>query len=320
MPRLIVAAILASAGCSGSSDSCPGGATAPCPPTTTTGSLAITVSGLATGTAANITVTGQNVSRTVTATETLTLDPGTYAIAAADVIGAAKHYEAPGGIQSVAVAKGQSTNATVTYQPTAPRVHLVALGLPTGITPPWSLGGIGAGDFGVAMPGDTTVRNLPPGGYNVRAGGILDGAEILAPKPGNTGFLSAPGGVLEIATVWERAGLRDLTPSRNGVGGTPAAGVASVGGRGAIFFRITVPPGATRLRITTSGGTGDVDLFCRAGAPPAFPDKVAASGESAQNNEQCRIDNPQAGVWYAQVQDGSEPFGGVTVAADVTIP
>ena len=34
----------------------------------------------------------------------------------------------------------------------------------------------------------------------------------------------------------------------------------------------------------------------------------------------CRIDNPQAGVWYAQVQDGTEPFDGVTVAPDVTIP
>jgi hypothetical protein len=170
------------------------------------------------------------------------------------------------------------------------------------------------------MPGDTVVTDLQLGIYYIRAGGILTATGILSPKPHSFGILVRPGLVQTVAFEWQESTLSDLSPSTNGAGGTAATALSGSADGLAIFFRITVPPGATRLRITTSGGTGQVNLYCRAGAPPVFPDKVTAFEESGQTFEQCLIDNPQAGIWYAQVQSTLEPFTGVTVAADITMP
>jgi hypothetical protein len=76
------------------------------PPGPATGSLLVTISGLAAGTSAAVTVTGPaGFTRTVTATETLSaLAPGTYTIAAANVsVGNYTHQPTP-ATQAVAVA------------------------------------------------------------------------------------------------------------------------------------------------------------------------------------------------------------------------
>lgn len=110
LPLLHLALVLTALGCAGSPDQpCPDGSTAPCTQVTT-GSLAITVSGLAAATPAAITVAGQGVTRVVRGTETLTLEPGSYAIAAAAVVGGSLHYEPVSADQPVTVAKGQTTS------------------------------------------------------------------------------------------------------------------------------------------------------------------------------------------------------------------
>ena len=107
LPLLLLALVLTALGCARSpGQPCPDGSTAPCAQVTT-GSLAITVSGLGAATPAAITVAGQGVTRVVRGTETLTLEPGSYAIAAAAVVGGSLHYEPVSAEQAVIVESAQ---------------------------------------------------------------------------------------------------------------------------------------------------------------------------------------------------------------------
>ena len=72
------------------------------------------------------------------------------------------------------------------------------------------------------------------------------------------------------------------------------------------FYRVTVPSGATLFTITTSGGTGDVDMIVKKGAPPTCQptDEVTApcvydqlSGHIG-NAETVTVPNPASGDWY----------------------
>ena len=79
------------------------------------------------------------------------------------------------------------------------------------------------------------------------------------------------------------------------------------------LFRIVVPAGRTRLLVTTTGGTGDVDLF--------ISSSVAGGTECAslteENSETCDITNPVAGDWFIQLL-GFEAYTGVTLTATYT--
>ena len=88
------------------------------------------------------------------------------------------------------------------------------------------------------------------------------------------------------------------------------------------FFKITVPPGTPRLRVTTSGGTGDADLFLAREELPACRVLLSilvlcgsdAGSAHAGNAESLEVLNPAAGDWFLNLQ-GSEAYSGVTVNA-----
>lgn len=82
------------------------------------------------------------------------------------------------------------------------------------------------------------------------------------------------------------------------------------------FFTIVVPAGASALTVTTTGGTGDVDLYTRFNAAPtaAFYD---CSSEGGSNNESCVIPTPSAGVWHIMLE-GWEAYTGVTLRATIS--
>lgn len=97
--------------------------------------------------------------------------------------------------------------------------------------------------------------------------------------------------------------------------GTPVSGIAGTEDSQK-FYRVTVPTGATRLLITTSGGTGDVDLYVRFGSAPTST-AVDCSSEGGDNTESCEITNPAAGQWHILLM-GFEAFSGLTLTATVT--
>ncbi|QRK09701.1 trypsin-like serine protease [Archangium violaceum] len=81
-------------------------------------------------------------------------------------------------------------------------------------------------------------------------------------------------------------------------------------------FAITVPSGATSLTVSQSGGTGDADLYVRAGSQPTTSAYNCRPYEDG-NTESCSFSNPTAGTWYVSVR-GYSSYSGVSLTA--TIP
>ncbi|UHQ57082.1 PPC domain-containing protein [Microbulbifer sp. YPW16] len=58
-----------------------------------------------------------------------------------------------------------------------------------------------------------------------------------------------------------------------------------------------MPAGATSLDVSTTGGSGNADLYLRFGAEPTrrnYDCRDAGGG----NDETCTISNPAAGTWH----------------------
>ncbi len=98
----------------------------------------------------------------------------------------------------------------------------------------------------------------------------------------------------------------DLVQRRSGHGVSGAAGSET-------FYKIEVPASQDQLEISTSAGTGDVDLYVRRGSEPTTisydyrPFKVG-------NDEVVTVEKPAAGTWYVMLK-GYNAYAGVTLLA-----
>lgn len=98
---------------------------------------------------------------------------------------------------------------------------------------------------------------------------------------------------------------------------TSGTAVQVSGAEGSLkLYRIVVPSGATQIVFQTRGGTGDLDMYVRAGQVPSQTG-VTCFSENVTNDEDCEIDNPQAGDWYILLV-GYEAYSGATLTATVT--
>jgi hypothetical protein len=78
-------------------------------------------------------------------------------------------------------------------------------------------------------------------------------------------------------------------------------------------YPITVPAGTTSLTVKSFNGTGDADLYVRAGSQPtlsAYNCRPYLSG----NTETCTFTNPTAGTWYVSVYAYST-YSGLSLTA-----
>ena len=85
----------------------------------------------------------------------------------------------------------------------------------------------------------------------------------------------------------------------------------SVAQGGYAYFYLLVPAGTTQLKFTTSGGTGNVDLYYSA-ATWATSANATASSKTAGNAESIVINNPPAGYVYVSLY-------GVTASSGVKL-
>jgi len=103
--------------------------------------------------------------------------------------------------------------------------------------------------------------------------------------------------------------------------GVPATNVSSgtIKRDAGLLYHITVPPGATNLTVTFTGGTGDGDIYVQRAVPPDVSGKENPGCHSfeAGNDELCSVANPAAGTWYIFVAVW-DPYAGATLTATVT--
>ncbi|HSP80624.1 MAG TPA: S8 family peptidase, partial [Myxococcaceae bacterium] len=79
------------------------------------------------------------------------------------------------------------------------------------------------------------------------------------------------------------------------------------------YHVLSVPSGMSRLDVKISGGTGDADLYVRAGSPPtlsAYNCRPYVGGST----ESCTLLNPRAGDWYAMIR-GYNAYAGLSLTA-----
>ncbi len=82
------------------------------------------------------------------------------------------------------------------------------------------------------------------------------------------------------------------------------------------FFKIDVPVGQTKLEISTSGGTGDCDLYVKKDTMPT-PEIYDYRPFQNGNNEKVTINDPAAGTYYVMLR-GFNAYSGVTLLAAYT--
>ncbi|MGY0651649.1 S8 family peptidase [Luteimonas sp. A537] len=94
---------------------------------------------------------------------------------------------------------------------------------------------------------------------------------------------------------------------QNGVPVTGLSGAANSERR----YTIQVPAGRSQLRVQTSGGSGDVDLYVRQGSAPTTS-TYSCRPYRAGNAETCTFNSPAAGTWHVLVR-GYSAYSGVSV-------
>ena len=82
-------------------------------------------------------------------------------------------------------------------------------------------------------------------------------------------------------------------------------------------YTVTIPSGTTKLVVTTSGGSGDADLYVRLNAVPTTSSYTCRSNGST-NTETCTINNPTVGGTYNIRAYAYAAFSGVTLKATRT--
>jgi pseudolysin/vibriolysin len=94
--------------------------------------------------------------------------------------------------------------------------------------------------------------------------------------------------------------------------GVPVTGLS--GAKNAkLYYAVVVPSGATNLATTTSGGSGDEDLYVKFGSTPTTSSYDCRSNVSV-NTESCTIPSPTPGTHHIML-DGYSAFSGVTLKA-----
>ncbi len=157
------------------------------------------------------------------------------------------------------------------------------------------------------------------GAYTIS--GLVNGTYTLTPSKSGYGFSPASASV----TVSNANATQNFTATATGGGATVlgnGVGVnSSVNGASADAdykdFTIAVPSGATNLVMTTTGASGDVDLYTKFGATPSLS-VYDCRPYSSSGNETCTVATPSAGTYYLRVYNYATGNLTFTVTASYT--
>ena len=317
---------LALAGCGGES-------TGP-----STGSLAVTVSGLPGGAAADVTVLGPGAfTRALTVRQTLSgLTPGAYTVSADAVNAGGEFYTGTPATQSVTVAEGAAAApAQVSYTVATGSLTITVAGLPTGT--PGAVTVTGPGGFDESVTATTTLPGLAPGSYTVAASPVSASGNQYSPTPGTQQAAVGTTGTAVATVTYSDAGVAGLNYRIDGVYLTQsvqtyAGAVPLVAGRNG-YLRVFVTASETnvispdvRVRFYAAGVLVSDQTITRIGPTPLTPQEgtLAASwnlpvpGTLITPNLSLRITvDPGNAVPETNEGDNDFPSGGLPLTPDV---
>ncbi len=206
-----------------------------------TGRLTLTVGGLPSGTAADITVTGPSgFSRTVNGTQTIVgLEVGTYTITSAGVSVGSTAYTPSAATQTVSVTAGSTLSRSVTYTGQTTALTVNVAGVPSGASPSVTVNG--PSGFSQSLSATTTLPGLAAGTYSVAAARLLHGNYGYTATPASQSVAIATGET-KSASVTYAVSTGALTVS---VSGLPAGVSAPVTVTGPSSFSRAVPSSQT---------------------------------------------------------------------------
>jgi len=115
--------------------------------------------------------------------------------------------------------------------------------------------------------------------------------------------------------------LADYTTGGGGGGGSvltkgvPATGLSATTGN-SVVYTMVVPSGASNLTFTSSGGSGDADMYVKYGSAPT-DSSYDCRPYKGGNAESCTYASPAAGTYYVRLKAYSS-FSGVSLVGDYT--
>lgn len=124
-------------------------------------------------------------------------------------------------------------------------------------------------------------------------------------------------GIINAKALVDAAGGVVEPPPTGGVltKGVAVTGLTATTGN-SVNYTLVVPAGATNLTFTSSGGTGDADMYVQFGSAPTDTSYVCRPYLGG-NNETCTIAAPSAGTYHVRLKAYST-FSGVSLVGNYT--
>ncbi|MGH7592725.1 MAG: hypothetical protein ACRELE_02590, partial [Gemmatimonadales bacterium] len=221
------------------------------PPPPAVGGLAVTVTGVPSGTTGSVTVTGPGgFSRVLTATQSLTgLVPGTYTISVAVIVAGGYTYAPTPSRLTQLINAGSSPSVSVIYTPTSGGLVVTLTGLPSGAG--GSVTVTGSGGYAQWFSSTQTLTSLAPGSYAIAAGNATIGGTVYSASPASQ-TRTVIGGAASNATVTYTA----VPPTTGALSVTVSGLPSEVGGRVTVTgpAAFSQPLAATRTLSGLVGG------------------------------------------------------------------
>lgn len=134
----------------------------------------------------------------------------------------------------------------------------------------------------------------------------------------NNSSVSSRSGQLTVTKTGTSGSPRNVAVQQTGndanliTNNSPITGISGLK-NDSIYYKINIPAGQSWLEITTSGGTGDVDIYAKYSARPT-KNMCDDKGENWGNKEALLFTSPREGFWYIMLK-GYSNYTGVTLKA-----
>lgn len=149
--------------------------------------------------------------------------------------------------------------------------------------------------------------------WDLAGNGVMDAACDLGYEPNDVKAALAAVGVNSDLSAGSSCSTTPPPPPGGDeelVNGQPRTGIDGAA-KAQMFFTLDVPADATSLNFTTSGGSGDADLYVKYGSRPTLS-SYDCNSTTSTSNESCDISNIQAGRYHVMVEAWNQ-ISGVTL-------